>query len=184
MYNQIKQKNQWHCAWGARREGGATSFETTEIQIIQSQRESKQACPCHKQYLSHLRVNLSGFCLFILNPPSRWIDSIWVWRSYSPVCNLFHLFTGKWYWKWEQCKRISCFVDLLLSVSYFLLLRYDLWHVTFSVTFYPISWLLIGGMEDQKVARCVALWPQHLQHLTFYLPACVATSCWNSFSIC
>lgn len=105
----------------------------------------------------------------------------WKWFCFpSHACssaNKPYLFTGKWYWKWEWCKGIACFVDLPLSVSYFLLLRYDLWHVTFSLG----PWLLVGGTEDQKVAGCVAL---RLQPLTFYLPACVATSCWNSFSIC
>lgn len=61
----------------------------------------------------------------------------------------------------------ACCLVLPLSVSYFLVLRYDLWHVAFSVG--PL--MHIGDMEDQQVAGCVAL---GLQRLTFCLPA---TSC-------
>lgn len=42
------------------------------------------------------------------------------------------------------------------------MLRYDLWHVAFSLG----PWLHVGDMKDQNVAGCVAL---RLQNLTFLL---------------
>lgn len=61
----------------------------------------------------------------------------------SHVCssaNKSYLCTGKWYWKCQQCKANACFVDLPHSVSYFLLLRYDPWHVLSSLG----PWFLVG----------------------------------------
>lgn len=92
----------------------------------------------------------------------------WKWFCFSSrVCssaNKSYLCTGKWYWKCQQCKGNACVVDLPHSVSYFLLLRYDPWHVLSSLG----PWFLVGCTRNQKVAEYVAL---RLQCLTFYLPA-------------